>query len=223
MKSCWPRFTRSARDGPPTPPSLRKPWSACSMTVLLTAAAVAAAAGGAGVVGADDREGCFEASALAFWTSASPHRDFPAFPAAATFSFRLSKDEVPGSSMAAGAAAPLAIPAAPLTASVVGSAFTSTTASPAFISTLATSLSPQRDFPALAAAATFELRVSYNLVAAEAAEAVSTAVVEASDDAAPSKSLILASYLVAVANSAACTACSFCCWALTMYSAMNFW
>mmetsp|Transcript_29931 Transcript_29931/g.64086 ORF Transcript_29931/g.64086 Transcript_29931/m.64086 type:complete len:307 (-) Transcript_29931:478-1398(-) len=218
VKSCCPRFTRSAREGPPTPPSFRRPWSAASISGVLTTGAAAPGASGAGAD--DDRVG-FSVSSVARLTSASPHRDLPAFPAAATLLFRVSYREDPGRLIGDGAATdtPLALP---LTASSAGSDFTSKSA-PFFIWTFATSLSPQRDFPALAAAATFALRVSYSLVSADDDGAAVSAFAGAAPSADASKIFIFASYLAAVAISAASTAFIFCCWACTIYFAINSW
>mmetsp|Transcript_13920 Transcript_13920/g.33358 ORF Transcript_13920/g.33358 Transcript_13920/m.33358 type:complete len:233 (-) Transcript_13920:617-1315(-) len=212
-----PRLILSARDGPPTPPSFLRPWSAASIlavtstsTTLSTAGAGACAGGGDDVAtvaaaAAAGSDGPFAASRVAFLTSASPQRDFLAAPAAATIRFLCwNKDVEPLDRTGAGALSTTGGALAPLTA-------VDTPAAPA---TFETSASPHLDFPALAAAATFAFLPSYSDVSADEAGA-------GTDDVEPVKSFNFSSYLASTLASAAITAFIFCSCASTMYFAMN--
>lgn len=85
LNSCCPRFTRSASDGPPTPPSFLSPWSAASISGVTTMGADGEVVAVTVAVGFDD-DVCFEVVSLdALFDSAVPHRDLPAAAAAATF------------------------------------------------------------------------------------------------------------------------------------------
>mmetsp|Transcript_3628 Transcript_3628/g.4104 ORF Transcript_3628/g.4104 Transcript_3628/m.4104 type:complete len:211 (+) Transcript_3628:718-1350(+) len=175
----------------------------------------------------DDREGV-ETSSVAFFDSALPHRDFPAAAAAAILALLWVYKSVLGKLIVDGTVG--ISTTFPFTFSLLDSGLTFNSVSLEDIFTLATSLSPQRDLPALAAAATVALRVSYNFVSAATAaddeESAAFAGVELSlleeDDAFNSKANF-PSYLAAVASSAAFTAIIFCCWDSTIYFAINCW
>ena len=96
---------------------------------------------------------------------------------------------------------------APLTSILLGSDwdFTFTLVSLDDIWTLATSLSPQRDLPALPAAATLALRVSYNFVSDEDSTILTGVELSVAEDDACNRANF-PSYLAAVAASAAITA-----------------
>mmetsp|Transcript_40705 Transcript_40705/g.122603 ORF Transcript_40705/g.122603 Transcript_40705/m.122603 type:complete len:238 (-) Transcript_40705:368-1081(-) len=85
------------------------------------------------------------------------------------------------------------------------------------------SMSPQRDFPALAAALTLAFRSANNLFSEGAATTAGAGAAEAGGSGAAPSSRSFSWNFCSAAASAALTAANFCSCALTMYSDMNFW